>query len=199
MLATSSKRRAQRSISPHRGNSACTRAFPPPPKADCLWWDPCECQLRPRRGKIRYLIPAAASSTENYKSVRTVTLISKGGLPLVFRRIFALCPVFTRWVGYLPYPKRKKGHTGATAAFAGFTQCGWYGFCKCVFSYKSKFCKCPNGFSPCLSDAFQLHSRDSKIYFRCRLRLCHTSVTEKEMQILPQAQRLFRFYHTYHT
>jgi len=37
------------------------------------------------------------------------------------------------------------------------------------------------------------------MYFRCKLRLCHTSVTEKEMRILPLAQQLFRFYHTYHT
>ena len=37
------------------------------------------------------------------------------------------------------------------------------------------------------------------MYFRCRLRLCHTFATEKEMLILPQVQQLFRFYHTYHT
>ena len=37
------------------------------------------------------------------------------------------------------------------------------------------------------------------MYFRCRLRLCHTIATKKEMLILPQVQQLFRFYHTYHT
>ena len=37
------------------------------------------------------------------------------------------------------------------------------------------------------------------MYFRCRLHLCHTFATEKEMLILPQVQRLFRFCHTYHT
>lgn len=72
-------------------------------------------------------------------------------------------------------------------------------FCKCVFSYKSKFRRHCNGFSHFLSDALQLHSRDRKMYFRCRLRLYHTFATEKEMQILPQTQQLFRFYHTYHT
>ena len=37
------------------------------------------------------------------------------------------------------------------------------------------------------------------MYFRCRLRLYHTFATEKEMLILPQAQQLFCFSHTYHT
>ena len=72
-------------------------------------------------------------------------------------------------------------------------------FCKCVFSYKSKFRRHRNGFSHFLSDALQLHSRGRKMYFRCRLHQCHTFATEKEMQILPLAQRLFRFCHTYHT
>ena len=72
-------------------------------------------------------------------------------------------------------------------------------FCKCVFSYKGKLRRHGNGFSDLQSDAFQLHNRGRKMYFRCRLRLCHTFATEKEMQILPSAQQLFRFYHTYHT
>lgn len=163
MLATSSKRRAQRSISPHRGNSACTRASPLPPMAICLWWDPCECQLRPRRGKIWALLPAAAPCRRKGKvsgspgfaklwadqrldlpalfavtaaplafgmigdfplriaeeipipvsiQILTSSLVFQGGLPPVFRRIFALCPAFQRQVGYLPYPRGKSGTQG---------------------------------------------------------------------------------------
>ena len=109
----------------------------------------------------------------------TSSLVFQGGLPPVFRRIFALCPAFQRRVGYLTLPQRKKRHTGATVAFTGFTQCGWYVFYKCVFSYTSKFRRHRNGFSDLQSDALQLHIRDRKMYFRCRLRLCHTFATEK--------------------
>ena len=82
--------------------------------------------------------------------------------------------------GILTLPQREKRHTGATAAFTGFTPYGWYGFYKCVFSCKNKFRRHRNGFSHLLSDAFQLHSRGRKMHFRCRLRLYHTSVTEKK-------------------
>lgn len=42
----------------------------------------------------------------------TSSLVFQGGLPPVFRRIFALCPVFTRQVGYLPYPREESGTQG---------------------------------------------------------------------------------------
>ena len=107
--------------------------------------------------------------------------------------------VFYEVGGILTLPQRKKRHTGATAAFTVFHRSGWYVFGKCVFSYRSKFRRHRNGFSYLQSDALKLHNRGRKIYFRCRLHLCHTFAAEKEMQILPQAQQLFRFYHTYHT
>ena len=44
--------------------------------------------------------------------ILTSSLVFQGGLPPVFRRIFALCPVFTRRVGYLPYPREKSGTQG---------------------------------------------------------------------------------------
>ena len=131
--------------------------------------------------------------------ILTSSLVFWGRFTPCFSADFRPVSGFHEAGGILTLPQRKKRYTGATAAFTGFTQCWWYVFYKCVFSCKSEFRKYRNGFSHLLSDAFQLHSRDRKIYFRCRLRLCHTSVTEKEMRILPQAQRLFRFYHTYHT
>ena len=45
---------------------------------------------------------------------------------------------FQRRGGILTLPQRRKGHTGATAGFAVFSQCGWYLFCKCIFSYKQR-------------------------------------------------------------
>ena len=44
--------------------------------------------------------------------ILTSSLVFQGGLPPVFRRIFALCPVFTRQVGYLPYPREESGTQG---------------------------------------------------------------------------------------
>ena len=178
MLATSSKRRAQRSISPHRGNSACTRASPLPPKAICLWRDPCECQLRPHRGKTRYLLlrRLSAAERENLRSpgfakpgadqgfdppallaamdapqafgvvgdlsaliaeeapLLTVLQLSTSSLgfwgaePPVFRRIFALCPAFRRWVGYVPYPRGKSGTQGRQRLLLFFYDGGVYCF-----------------------------------------------------------------------
>ena len=42
----------------------------------------------------------------------TSNLVFQGGLPRVFRRIFALCPAFQRRVGYLPYPREESGTQG---------------------------------------------------------------------------------------
>ena len=50
----------------------------------------------------------------------TSSLVFWGGLPPVFRRIFALCPAFRRRVGYLPYPGEKAAHRGDS---------GFYWFC----------------------------------------------------------------------
>lgn len=44
--------------------------------------------------------------------ILTSSLVFRGGLLPAFRRIFALCPVFTRWVGYLPYPREESGTQG---------------------------------------------------------------------------------------
>ena len=44
--------------------------------------------------------------------ILTSSLVFQGGLPPVFRRIFALCPAFQRWVGYLPYPREESGTQG---------------------------------------------------------------------------------------
>lgn len=44
--------------------------------------------------------------------ILTSSLVYQGGLPPVFRRIFALCPAFQRQVGYLPYPREKSGTQG---------------------------------------------------------------------------------------
>jgi len=54
--------------------------------------------------------------------ILTSSLVFGGGLPPVFRRIFALCPAFQRRVGYLPYPREESGTQGATAAFSAFSQ-----------------------------------------------------------------------------
>ena len=44
--------------------------------------------------------------------ILTSSLVFRGGLPPVFRRIFALCPAFRRWVGYFPTPEEKAAHRG---------------------------------------------------------------------------------------
>ena len=51
----------------------------------------------------------------------TSSLVFQGGLPPVFRRIFALCPAFQRWVGYLPTPERKAAHRGDSGFCCFFT------------------------------------------------------------------------------
>ena len=56
--------------------------------------------------------------------ILTSSLVCQGGLPPVFRRIFALCPFFTRWVGYLPYPRAKSGTQGRQRLLLFFTVVG---------------------------------------------------------------------------
>ena len=51
----------------------------------------------------------------------TSSLVFQGGLPHVFRRIFALCPAFQRRVGYLPYPREKSGTQGRQRFLLFFT------------------------------------------------------------------------------
>ena len=51
----------------------------------------------------------------------TSSLVYQGGLPPVFRRIFALCPAFRRRVGYLPYPREKSGTQGRQRLLLFFT------------------------------------------------------------------------------
>lgn len=127
---------------------------------------------RPRRGKIRYLIPATALCRRKGKGSRspgfakpgadqcldppallaamdaplafgmigdfplriaeeipipvffqmfTPSLVFQGGLPPVFRRIFALCPAFQRQVGYLPYCRGISGTQGRQRLLLFFT------------------------------------------------------------------------------
>ena len=68
--------------------------------------------------------------------ILTSSLVFQGGLPPVFRRIFALCPAFQRRVGYLPYPRGKSGTQGRQRLLLFFHRSGWYVFCKCISSYK---------------------------------------------------------------
>ena len=63
----------------------------------------------------------------------TSSLVFQGGLPPVFRRIFALCPVFTRQVGYLPYPREESGTQGRQRLLLFFTAMGGMCFAS-VFS-----------------------------------------------------------------
>ena len=51
----------------------------------------------------------------------TSSLVFQGGLPPVFRRIFALCPAFQRRVGYLPYPREESGTQGRQWLLLFFT------------------------------------------------------------------------------
>ena len=60
--------------------------------------------------------------------ILTSSLVFQGGLPPVFRRIFALCPVFARWVGYLPYPRGKSGTQGRQRLLLIFYSSGVYCF-----------------------------------------------------------------------
>ena len=53
--------------------------------------------------------------------ILTSSLVFQGGLPPVFRRIFALCPAFQRRVGYLPYPREKSGTQGRQRLLLFFT------------------------------------------------------------------------------
>ena len=69
--------------------------------------------------------------------ILTSSLVFQGGLPPVFRRIFALCPAFQRRVGYLPYPRGKSGTQGRQRLLL---------FQKCISSYKPGFPKCRNDF-----------------------------------------------------
>ena len=56
--------------------------------------------------------------------ILTSCLVFQGGLPPVFRRIFALCPAFQRRVGYLPYPRGKGGTQGRQRLLLFFTAVG---------------------------------------------------------------------------
>ena len=58
----------------------------------------------------------------------TSSLVFQGGLPPVFRRIFALCPAFKRRVGYLPYPRGKSGTQGRQRLLLFFHSGGVYCF-----------------------------------------------------------------------
>ena len=53
--------------------------------------------------------------------ILTSSLVFQGGLPPVFRRIFAQCPAFQRRVGYLPYPREKSGTQGRQRLLLFFT------------------------------------------------------------------------------
>ena len=54
--------------------------------------------------------------------ILTSSLVFRGGLPPVFRQIFALCPAFQRRVGYLPYPRGKSGTQGRQWPLLFFTE-----------------------------------------------------------------------------
>ena len=53
--------------------------------------------------------------------ILTSSLVFRGGLPPVFRRIFALCLAFQRQVGYLPYPREESGTQGRQRLLLFFT------------------------------------------------------------------------------
>ena len=99
---------------------------------------------------------------------------------------------FSEAGGILTLPQRKKRHTGATVAFAVFTQCGWYVFCKCISSYKPGFPKCRNDFWILLS----VPQQRQKSYLQ-HLRSYHGTVAVKEkIQVF---QQVFRFCNTCNT
>ena len=71
--------------------------------------------------------------------ILTSSLVFQGGLPPVFRRIFALCPAFQRRVGYLPYLRGKSGTQGRQRRLLFFTVVGGVCFAS-VFSATKANC-----------------------------------------------------------
>ena len=101
------------------------------------------------------------------------------------------------WDTY-PTPEEKAAHRG-DSGFYCFSQ--WWVVCvlQVCFQLQKQFLQAPQPFFVFAIRCAPATQQRQKIYFSCRLRLCHTFATEKEMLILPQAQQLFRFYHAYHT
>ena len=71
--------------------------------------------------------------------ILTSSLVFQGGLPPVFRRIFALCPAFQRQVGYLPYPREKSGTQGRQRLLLFFTVVGGMCFASVFSATEAKF------------------------------------------------------------
>ena len=89
----------------------------------------------------------------------TSSLVFQGGLPPVFRRIFALCPAFQRRVGYLPYPRGKSGTQGRQRLLLFFTVVGGMCFASVFPVTKRDFPSAATTFGFC----FQFYSRDRKV------------------------------------
>ena len=92
----------------------------------------------------------------------------------------------------LTLPQRRKRHTGATAAFTGYTPCGWYVFCKCISSYKPGFPKCRNDFSILLS----VPQQRQKSYLQHLRSYYGTAAVKEKLQVF---QQVFRFCNTCNT
>ena len=94
------------------------------------------------------------------------------------------------WV--LTLPQRKKRHTGATAAFAGFMQWWCVLFQKCISSYKTGFPKRRNDFSVLLS----VSQQRQKSYLQHLRSYNETAAVIRKIQV---SQQLFRFCYTCNT
>ena len=124
--------------------------------------------------------------------ILTSSLVFRGGLPPVFRRIFALCLAFQRQVGYLPYPREKSGTQGRQRLLLFFHSSGWYVFCKCISSYKPEFPKCRNDFWILLS----VPQQRQKSYLQ---HLCSYNATTAVKEKLSAFQQVFWFCNTCNT
>lgn len=124
--------------------------------------------------------------------ILTPSLVFQGGLPPVFRRIFALCPAFQRQVGYLPYPREKSGTQGRQRLLLLFHRSGWYVFCKCISSYKPGFPKCRNDFSILLS----VLQQRQKSYLQHLRSYYETAAVIRKIKV---SQQVFRFCNTCNT
>ena len=80
--------------------------------------------------------------------ILTSSLVFRGGLPPVFRQIFALCPAFQRRVGYLPYPREESGTQGRQRLLLVLHSGG-------VYCFRSVFPATNRNF-PSVATAFQI-------------------------------------------
>ena len=102
--------------------------------------------------------------------ILTSSLVFWGGLPPFFRRIFALCPVFQRWVGYLPYPREKGGTQGRQRLLLFFTVVGGMCFASVFPVTNRDFLSAATTFR----FRFQFHNRGRKV-------ICNTCAATTEL------------------